>query len=107
MQRDREHVASMRATHQRLAPKDGWTTRRQRLTCCAGSGEDGRRAIALMNIAVHGHRSSNFVVALHSADRNRHVVNHAEAFAMVWESMVKSSANIYRHASFQRVFRCE
>ena len=46
-----------------------------------------------MHVAVDGHGGANLVVALHAADGDRHIVDHAESLAMVGEGMVESSAN--------------
>ena len=48
-----------------------------------GAGKNHGRAIALMDIAIDRHRGANLVVTLHAADGDGHVVDHAEAFAVI------------------------
>jgi hypothetical protein len=64
------------------------------------SSENCRRTIAVVNVAVNRHSGANLAVALHAANRNRHVVNHAEAFAVIGKGVVKSAADVYRNAIF-------
>src|SRR5437879_2188162 len=91
----------MRATHQRTFSENYWPTRRQGVAYRSRARENRCCAIAVMNIAVHGHRSANLAVALHAANCHRHVMNHAESFAMVWKCVMKSSADVDCHPVFQ------
>src|ERR1017187_8105863 len=51
-----------------------------------------------MHVAVDRHRGANLAVALHAADGNRHIVDHAEAFAVIRERVMESSAKADRDA---------
>src|SRR5439155_24079323 len=74
-----------------------WLARRAR--AC----ENSSRAIAVVNVAIHGHGGADFVIALHAADGDRHVVNHAEALAMVGEGVVESAADVEGDSILQRI----
>ena len=71
----------------------------------ARAGKDSGRAVAVVNVAVDCHGGANLVVALHAADGDRNVVNHAEALAMVRESVVEAAANIDSDAVFESMVR--
>ena len=58
-----------------------------------------------MHIAIHRHGRANLAIALHASNGNRNIVNHAEAFTVVRKRVMKSSANIHRHAVLQRILR--
>jgi hypothetical protein len=60
-------------------------------------------SISLMDIAVHNHSPRNHVVRLQSADCDRDVVDHAEAFAMIREGVVEASAEIDCDAVLKRL----
>jgi len=47
----------------------------------------------VVNIAIDCHRRTNLVVALQPPNGDGHVVNHAEAFAMIRKSVMKAAAN--------------
>ena len=51
-----------------------------------------------MDVAVDRHGGANLVVPLHAADRHRHVMNHAKAFAVIGESVVEAAADVEGHA---------
>ena len=72
--------------------------RRQRLAGHPRAGKNRGRAVALMDVAIDRHRGANLVVALHAADGDGHVVDHAEAFAVIGERVMKSSADADGHA---------
>ncbi len=72
------------------------------------SGHRGRRknngcAITLVNIAIQRHGGTDFFISLHAADRDRNVVDHAEAFAVIGEGMMKPAANADRDAVVERI----
>src|SRR5438876_9549479 len=104
MQRDREDVPGMSSTTKRAFSENYWPARRQRFAESSRPGKNCRGAIAVMNIAVHGHCCANLAIPLHAPNCHCHVVNHAESFAMVWKCVVKSSADVDRHPVFQRLF---
>src|SRR5207237_10061787 len=60
-----------------------------------------------MDVAVYGHGAGNLVVALHATNGDSHVVNHAEAFAMVGKGMVEAAADVEGDAIFQRIVRSQ
>src|SRR5271166_3169099 len=74
----------------------GTGNRRQQGTCRARPGKNRGRTVALMHVAIQGHRGANLVVALHAADRNSYIVDHAESLAMIGKSMMKPAANADR-----------
>jgi hypothetical protein len=53
-----------------------------------------------MNIAIDGHGAADSVIALHAADSDGNIVNHAEAFAVIGEGVVKSAADVEADAIF-------
>ena len=57
--------------------------------------ENGRRAIAVVDIAVNRHRPLNPAELLHLADRDRHIVDHAKAFAMIGMRVMEASADVH------------
>src|ERR1700677_2628579 len=88
MERDREHIFGVAAAR----------------TCSQPCARKNRsRAVALMDVAVNRHRFSNFFVALHAADGNGHIVEHAETFAVIGEGMMESSANVDGDAVVERM----
>ena len=46
-----------------------------------------------MDIAIHGHGGADLVIALQTTDRDRHVVDHAEALAVIGMSVMESAAD--------------
>src|SRR5947207_190636 len=48
----------------------------------------------MVNVAIDSHGSTDFVIALHAAYGDRHVVDHAEALTMVGEGVMKSAADV-------------
>ena len=64
-------------------------------------GEDRGRAIAVVYVAIHHHRTANGSVALQHADGYGHVVDGAETFPMPRERVVKSAAHVVAHPLFQ------
>ena len=69
-----------------------------------GTGaEDGRRAVALMHIAVDHHGARDVAVALHAADGNRHVVDQAKAFPVIGEGVVKAASDVDAAVIAQRL----
>src|SRR5712691_3739834 len=107
MQRDGEYVTSVRSAHERTPAQHRRRTRWQRLTDGARSRKDGGGAIALVDIAIHRHRSSNLVVSLHAPDCDRHIVDHAKPFTVIGEGMVEASADVDGDSIFQGVLRSE
>ena len=49
-----------------------------------------------MNVAVHGHRGTDLVVALQAADGHGYIVDHAESLAVVGKCVVKAATNVER-----------
>src|SRR5579863_5257948 len=100
MQRNGEHVSGMRSTN--FAGKRGIHRRRIESRCSGGRqkrarrscpGKNCRSAVALMHVAIDGHCGTNLVVPLHPPDGDCHIVNYAEAFAVVREGMMKAATN--------------
>src|SRR6202044_817416 len=58
-------------------------------------------AVALMDIAIDSHRRANLAVPLHTSNGDGHIMDHAEAFAVVGKRVMKSSANIDGHSVAQ------
>src|SRR5229473_953733 len=58
------------------------------------AGKDGRRAVALVHVAVHdeGPLDQRFVLQRANGDRN--IVDRAESLAVSWKSVMKSTADI-------------
>ena len=75
--------------------------RRQRPGRNAYAGKNRSGPVALVDIAIHGHGASDSVIPLHAADGHGHVVNHAEAFAVVGKGVMKSAADVDGDAIFQ------
>ena len=71
--------------------------------CRPRTGKNRGRAIAVMHIAIDGHRVANFFVALHATDGDRYVVDHAEALAVIGERMMESAADADRNAIVERM----
>jgi len=72
----------------------------------AGAGglrEDGGGAVALVDVAIHGHGARDLLLLLQAADGHGHVVDHAEALAVVGEGVVEAAAQVEGHAVSQRV----
>src|SRR5437763_100638 len=107
MQRDGEDIPSVRSAHCRFSAQDSWPAGRQRLTDGARSSKDCSRAIAVVDVAINCHGGADFVVTLHAADCDRHIVNHAKTFAVVGKRMVESAANVYRDSIDERVLSRE
>src|SRR5580700_11938178 len=70
--------------------RSGWQRIPRRMLC----GKNCRRSVALMDVAVHRHRGTDFSVALQSPDCHGYIVDHAESLAVVREGMMKSTANV-------------
>src|SRR2546430_3718163 len=70
---------------------------------CALPIFDCSRAIAMVNVAIDSHGSADFVIALHAAYGDRHVVDHAEALTMVREGVMKSAADVEGDSILQRI----
>src|SRR5579863_3867791 len=106
VQRDGEDVSGVSVTqlagiHGRSGPRG------QGIVGGASAGEDGGGAVAVVDIAVHGHGGADLVIALHAPDGHGHVMNHAETFAVVGEGVVKAAANVNGDALFQCVLRSQ
>ena len=61
---------------------------------CGTRTENCGCPVALMHIAVEYHGSSDVAVALHAADGNRNIIDHAKAFAVIRKGVVKSASNV-------------
>src|SRR5256885_16108715 len=94
MQRDGEDVARMSAAHEGLSAEYGWPARWQRFTRSARTRKNRSRAVAVVDVTIDSHCSSDFAIALHTANGDRNVVNHAKAFAVIRKGMMKSAADI-------------
>src|SRR5689334_24061323 len=103
MKRDGENVAGVGAPQLGLRMQGRRPARGQRLSGNAHAREDGRGSVSLVNVAIYGHGAGDLVVTLHAANRNRDIVNHAEAFAVIGEGMVKTSGNIESNPVVERV----
>ena len=57
-------------------------------------GENHGGAIALMHIAIHSHGGANLAIALQTPNGYGYIVNHAEAFAVIGESMMESATDV-------------
>src|SRR6266513_2189182 len=57
----------------------------------------------MVNVAIDSHGSADFVIALHAAYGDRHVVDHAEALTMVGEGVMKSAADVEGDSILQRI----
>src|ERR1700733_2094613 len=58
----------------------------------------------MMNVAVDGHGGTDFSVFLHAADCYRHIVDHAKAFSVIGEGVVKAASDVEADAIPKRVF---
>ena len=67
--------------------------------------KDRRRSIAVVHIQVNHHCSFNGAILQQPRQRDRHIVQDAEAFAMVRVRMMKSSADRTRRAIAQGKLR--
>ena len=67
--------------------------------------ENGRRAVAVVDICVNGYGSADKALFLQAADGDGDVVQHAEAFAVVWEGVVESAAQVRGNPVFERQAR--
>ena len=56
-----------------------------------------------MDIAIDRHGGANLAVALHAADGDGHIVNHAEAFAVVGKGVVEAAADVKGYSITQGV----
>ena len=61
----------------------------------------------MVHVAIHGHRACDLFITLHAANGDGHIVNHAEAFAVVREGMMKSAADIKCHPILQSIISRE
>src|SRR5207248_11284378 len=66
------------------------------------TAENRSRAITVVNVAINGHGTLDFALALHAANRDRDIMDHAEAFTVVREGMMKSAADVECHTVPQR-----
>src|SRR3954468_24174051 len=105
MQRDGEDVARMSAAHDGLSAEYGWPAGWQRFTHSTCSRKYRCGSVAVMNVAIDGHGSPDFAIALHAANGDRDVVNHAKAFAVIRKGVVKSAADVDRDSIVQCILR--
>src|SRR2546423_637057 len=101
MERDSKDVARMNATHERLSAQNGWPARRQRFTHSPRTGKDCSRAVAVMDVTIDRHGGTDFAVKLHATNGDRNIVDHAKAFAMVGEGVIKPAADVHRDSIVQ------
>ena len=59
-------------------------------------------SVALVNVSIHNHRGLNHAIELKTPNRNRHIVNYAEPFAVIGKGMMKSTADTRCPAIRQR-----
>jgi hypothetical protein len=64
--------------------------------------KDRGRAVAVVYVQVHDGRPPHDALVLQHANRDRDVIDQAEAFAMVREGVVKATAQMGRDVSVQR-----
>ena len=64
--------------------------------------ENHRCAVAVVDVTIHGHGAGDLALMVHALDGHRHIVNHAEALAMVRMRVMKSAADIAGYAIAQR-----
>src|SRR5581483_2239909 len=103
MKGDGEHVAIMRAAQpcslaEHLRPRGG-----QRIRGNSHAGEDRGCSVTLMDVTIYGHGSCDLIVALHATDRDRYVVDHAEALAVIRKGMMEAASDVERDLIVQRV----
>src|SRR3954470_18642850 len=60
--------------------------------------KNGRCPVALMNVTVNDGGAFNQAIALDGANRNRHVVQNAKAFAPVRESVMRAASKVRARA---------
>ena len=77
--------------------------RRQDIAGGGFSGEDRSSPISLVNVTVHSHRPYDFFLTLHMANRDGHIVNHAETLAVIGKGVMESAADVESDAIFQRI----
>ena len=65
-------------------------------------GENRRRAVALMHVGIHHHRSLDRAFKLQPSNGDRNVVDHAESLAVIGARMMESTSDIRRPAVRQR-----
>ena len=64
--------------------------------------KNGRRAVALVDVAIHRHGALDGLVFLQAANADGKIVEHAEALAVVRVGVVKSSAHVDRCSLLER-----
>ena len=69
------------------------------------AGEDGVRAVALMDVEVDDGRAAHAPLAPQQPDRDGDVVEHAEALAVIGEGVMRSAGEVHRDAVLQRMAR--
>src|SRR5271169_1541137 len=73
--------------------KFGSRPRRQSGGIVAGVPENGGGAVALVDVAVHGHGALDELPLLQAADGDGEVVDHAKTFAVIGEGVMKAAAD--------------
>src|SRR5690348_5639584 len=59
-------------------------------------------AVAVVYVAVDGHRPRNLAFMVHPLDGDCDIVNHTKTLAVVGMGVVKTAADVARHAITQR-----
>src|SRR5208337_49774 len=75
--------------------------RRQCSRLGVGGAEDDSSAVALVNVAIDGHRTLDEFALLQAADGDAEVVEHAETFAMIGVGVMEAAPEVDAHAIFQ------
>ena len=65
--------------------------------------EDRRRAVAVMNVRIHGHGRANLPCRLQRPDGDANVMDHAEALAVPGIGVVEAAAQIRGKSVLQRL----
>src|SRR5215472_315421 len=65
------------------------------------------RAVAVMDIQVHGHGAADPALLVHELDGHGDVMNHAKALTVVGKGMMEAAPNVQRDALAQRQVRSQ
>ncbi len=68
------------------------------LPLCAELPKMSGGTVSLVHVAVDGHGAPDSSALLHHANRDRDVIDHAEAFAVIGEGMMKAAADVHADA---------
>lgn len=106
MQRDGENIFAPALNRVRggSATQDGGRGRWQDARFLSGLAEDKGSAVSLVNVAIDGHCPLDSTAFLHGSYGDGDVINHAEALAVIRESVVKATSNVDAYTILQRSF---